>query len=295
MCSISYSQLLTAYRSDNKWGYKNGESIVIASQYDTALAFDQSNRIAVIGKALTKRSLSSTTTKKEFTYSLINSRNQKLYIHPFDGPDSICEFSLTKNMIADYMSAKELFAVGYAGKKFLFNKSGKQVSGAVDNLHNTNIPTLFTYEIKEKTGQSYWGLIDENGKQIIPAAYSRIVINPKDSIIVCCTAGLKTNGSDDLFSFSGQRKSSSARHIDYAYRNFTIYKLHEPEISYIIQNNTEKKETALKANWAYYLPTGIMIFRQGKDHYFFYKLKEDKKIPFDGRLYWLSNLDEDED
>jgi hypothetical protein len=74
-----------------------------------------------------------------------------------------------------------------------------------------------------------------------------------------------------------------------------VYKLHEPEISYIIQDSNDKKERSLKANWAYYLPTGIMVYKQGKDHYYFYNLKDDKKVPFDGRLYWILNLNEDED
>jgi hypothetical protein len=292
---MSYSQTLSAFRSDNKWGYKNGDAVIIESQYDTALAFDQTSRIAMVGKAFSKRSLSANTFKKEFTYSFINKKNQKIYIHPTDAPDSICEFSLNKNMVADYMSNKELFAVNYAGKKFLLTKDGKQVSGAVDNFHATSVPHFFAYEVKEKSGLGLWGLIDETGKHIIPVSYSKITINPRDSLIICCTAGIKSNGSDEIYNFSGERKFSSPRHIDYAYRNYAVYKLHEPEISYIIQDSNDKKERSLKANWAYYLPTGIMVYKQGKDHYYFYNLKDDKKVPFDGRLYWILNLNEDED
>jgi hypothetical protein len=296
LCNSFFSQSISAYKTDHKWGYKNGESVVIDAQFDTALAFDQTNRIAAVGKTTVKRSLSSHDLKKEFSYSFINSANKKIYIHPTDAPDSICEFSMTKNMLANYMSGHDVFWVGYAGKKYLLTKNGKQISGPLDNIYFTPVPNFFMTEYKENTGMVFHGIIDDQGKQIIPPSYSRIVIDAKDSIIIGCTAGIKTGGFDDLFNFAGDKKFSSHRHIDHAYKNVIVYKLHEPEVSYIVQDlsDKDKKERPLKASWAYYLPNGVMVYLQGKDHYFFYKLKEDKKIPFDGRLYWFFHLTENE-
>lgn len=292
----SHPQSLAIFKAENnKYGYKKNDAVAIEAQYDTALAFDCSGRIAAIGKASLKRALGTAGFKKEFSYSFITSKNRKIYIRPTDAPDSICEFSMNKNQLLPYLSDKHVFTVYYAGKKYALNKNGKQITGPIDNLYYTSVPNFFLCEHKEKTGQSFLSLIDEEGKQIIPPAYSRILVNKTDSIIICCTAGVKISGADDWYNFAGERKVTSARHLDYVYKNYTIYKLHEPEVSYIIQDNSDKLEKPLKANWAYYLPGGIMVYRQGHDKYFFYNLKSDKKIPFDGRIYWFLNLIEDED
>jgi hypothetical protein len=292
--SFSFSQSISSFKSENKWGFKQGDKTLIEPQYDTVFDFDITDRIALVGKLNTfKRSASLTKEiRKEYIYNYITPQNTKIYITLAELKEPVCDFIISKNPTSQYISGKNYFMANYSGKKVLFNKNGKQITDrSFDNVNFTKVDSFFTVETKDPvSGHSFVGLINWQGKQILPLNYSKISFNTFDTLIYTCTAGIRFNGSDDVYNYKGERLHVHTKHIQCASKNFTIFKLFESENSYIILDNKTGKEKSIKAEWIYYLKNDTIVLLD--DDWFFYDLKTEKKAPFDKKLIKYLHLDE---
>jgi hypothetical protein len=288
------AQVITSFSQDGKWGFKLDEKVIIEPQYDTTFGFDIKHKIALVANLNSKKNFINPLTKeikKVYDYFYIGPDNKKINLTTAD-KKVVNEFVNQQKLQKEYLMNTDFFKINYEGKIYLFDKSGRQVtSNGFDNIYFTKCPVFFITETKDKSGQTYLGLIDEHERQIVPSTYSKISINMYDSLIICCTAGIKFNGSDDVYNYKGVRVSNSTRHIDYAYKDFTVYKLYEPQISFIIYDNLNKKEKSLQAEAMYYLKDENLVMKQG-DNFYFYNFKTDKKTPFDKKLTSYYNIHE---
>jgi hypothetical protein len=289
----SFAQPVTEFKSGTKFGFKRGETIIIEAQYDTTFGFDPENKVALVGKTVYKRN-APRNAPREYLFNYINTRNRKLYIRPAGRTDSVNNFTASADVITQYYANADHFAVIHNGKKYLVNKDFKQLTfAALDKIHFTYAPSFFICESKDKDGMSFFGVITGKGETIAQGVYSRITFNTYDSLIICCTAGIKFNGADDVFSYSGKKIYTSNKHIDHAYKNYRVYKLYHPEVSYLIEDST-MRQWPLKATRAWYLHKNVMVYRSKDEKWFFYDLRTEKKVHLDGKLYWLNNLEDDD-
>lgn len=283
------SQTISSFKSQGKWGFKKGEALIIEPQYDSVFGFDQTGQICLVGNEdASKRSINSLTRqmRKEYAFYYINPKNQKLYFKEPLALDSTCNVNVNKQTASLYLGKNDVFVVSVDGKKMLWSKKGKRMpSSSHDNINFTKVSGLYTFE-----ESSVWGLMDETGKQLIPPTYSKISFNTFDSIIYCCTAGSKFNGSDDVYNYKGEKILSSNKHIQCAGKNYVIYRLYASENSFIVFDVKENKEKPLKAEYVYYLKDNkIALLDQD---WFFYDLKTENRTPLDKTLIKYMKLDD---
>ncbi len=283
------SQNLSAFKSGKKWGFKQGETIVIEPQYDSVYSFDQTNQICLVGNEdVSKRSINSLTkqVRHEYIFNYINTKNQKLYFKAPMALDSSCVVNVNKQTASLYLNNSQTFIASINGKKMLTTKKGVQIStSAYDNINFTKVPGFYTFEIS-----SLWGLMDGGAKQIIAPTYSKISFNVYDSVIYCCTAGSKFNGNDDLYNYKGEKTHTSTKHIQCAGKNYAVYRLFESENEFVIFDLKEKKEKHVKAEYVYYLKNDTVALLD--DDWFLYDLKNDKRTPLDKKIIKYMKLDE---
>jgi hypothetical protein len=283
------SQTFSAFKSGKKWGFKQGEAIVIEPQYDSVLGFDQTNQICLVGNEdAAKRSINSLTkqVRHEYIFNYINTKNQKLYFKAPMALDSSCNVNVNKQTGSLYLNNRETFIASINGKKILTTKKGVQIStAAYDNINFTKVPGFYIFEIN-----SVWGLMDETAKQIIPPTYSKLSFNIYDSVIYCCTAGSKFNGMDDVYTYKGEKIHSSSKHIQCAGKNFAVYRLFESENEFVVFDLNEKKEKHIKAEYIYYLKNDTVALLY--DDWFLYDLKTDNRTPLDKKIIKYLKLDD---
>lgn len=288
------AQSLTAFKQNKKWGFKKGESIVIESQYDSTYGFDQSGQIALVGNInLNKKSINPLTKeiKYEWNFFYITHKNEKVYVKKSE-TDSTTDITVSKQTPQLYLHDKNSFAATVNGKKYLVSKKGHTIiQAAYDNIIFTKVPGFYSVETKDpKNGQTLVGIVNDKGEYVIQQQYSKISINTYDSVIYCCTAGIKFNGSDDAYNYKGTKIHTSAKHIHAMGKNFVIYRLFESENAYVSHDLSTGKEKTLKVEWLYYLKNDRLVILD--DDWFFYDLKTDKRFPIDGRLVKYYKLDE---
>lgn len=293
--NFGFSQSISAFKSENKWGFKQDSKVVIEPQYDTVFGFDPSNKICLVGKTSPfKRSINSLTkeVRKEYIYNYITPSNKKIYARISDSKDSVCDFSITKVTMNKYLNDKNYFIVNYNGKELILNKNGRQITElGFDNISFSKVDSFFITETRDtKSANVFLGVINAKGKQIIPPTYSKISFNIYDTLIFCCTAGIRFNGSDDVYNYKGEKLHSHTKHIQCATKKYTIFRLFESENSYAIFDNKTLKEKPMKAEYVYYLNNDNIVLLDGD--WFFYNLATEKKIPIDKKIIKYLHLDE---
>ncbi len=287
--ALAFSQTITSFKSQNKWGFKQGQTIIIEPQYDSVFGFDATGQICLAGNIdPLKRSINSLTKQVRigYTFNYINQKNQKLYFKTQLGLDSTCNIDVTKQSSSLYLSSSDIFVAAFSGKKMLWSKKGKQISDAKhDNINFTKVTGFYVFE-----ESAVWGLMDESGKELIGPTYSKISFNTNDSLIYCCTAGSKFNGMDDVYNYKGEKIHSSNKHIQCAGKNYVIYRLYASENSFIIHDMKANTEKNLTAEFVYYLKDNKIAMLD--NDWFFYDLKSDKRTPLDKTLIKYMKLDD---
>ncbi len=287
--AFSFSQSISTFKTGNKWGFKQGQTVIIEPQYDSVYGFDQTNQICLVGTIdPLKRSVNSLTKQVRigYTFNYINAKNQKLYFKAQQGLDSTSSVDVNKQSATLYFGKTDVFVAAFSGKKMLWSKKGKPLSSVKhDNINFTKVPGFYTFE--EST---VWGLMDETGKTIIGPTYSKISFNVYDSVIYCCTAGSKFNGMDDVYNYKGEKIHSSGKHIQCSGKNYVIYRLYDSENAFIIHDLKTNTEKHLKADFIYYLKEDKIAMLS--DEWYFYDLKSDKKVPLDKTLIKYMKLDD---
>ncbi|HWY12514.1 MAG TPA: hypothetical protein VN026_14370, partial [Bacteroidia bacterium] len=116
------SQTISAFKAGKKWGFKQGETIIIEPQYDSVFGFDQTNQICLVGNINPlKRSVNSLTkqVRIEYDFNYINPKNKKLYFKSPMALDSSCNVNVNKQTASLYLNNRQTFVASISNKKIL--------------------------------------------------------------------------------------------------------------------------------------------------------------------------------
>lgn len=283
-CSAQYlfAQTIKPFCSDKKWGYKEGELVLIPAVYDTAFAFDKSNTIALAANKNASKTIVNPLTGEEqpvYDYYFINKKNQKLKLLPNQFPDSVSEFPFQEELQLNFLDSSKQFKILFQNKIYLFNKKGKQLSSGYDNIYNSSLQNYFFTEEYLKVDTQMVrikGLISSAGKVIIKNSYQRVVINPEDSSIYCCSSGYMNKVNDDVYDLSGKMLYSSIDHINYSSKTIHVTKSYKNIEQIFIENDVTRQMFSMPAEDFHYLKQnkGIII---SKNNWYFIDLLTGKK------------------
>lgn len=268
-----------AFKEQGKWGIKENEKIIISPKYDTIFNFAPDGDVClacfVLDIANANKFIKSHT--KKLTCNYLNKRNQALKI-TLDSGDSSTVFSFGNTTLDQLYENPSGFVVAAHGKKYLIDKNFKQLTFNGYEDVNFSLDKNFYHAAKMNEFEKvHAGLIDIHEREVIPFHYSKIKLNPVDSLISCCAAGVGNNLEDDVFDFSGKKIESYRRHVDLATKNFIIHKLFEPKELYIIYDLKTKEEKNLKADEVYFFDHDEILIKIKNDWYVYNLITSQKK------------------
>ncbi|MBA3679845.1 MAG: hypothetical protein H0W73_01455 [Bacteroidetes bacterium] len=282
---LVFSQKLSSqtmpFKENAKWGIKENEKVIIKPVYDTIFNFDNSGKICLAcfkAKALSPNRFIKTYTTV-YSCNYLNKQGQRLKIKTEEA-DTCSVFSLSKTSVKQFTDNASYFVVTSKSKKYLVGKDLNQTTfKGYSEMYISPEPKFIVTEIKNEANIIYTGLINFKEELVIPYLYSGIKINPKDSLIVGCSAGVGNNGDDDIYDYSGTKLASYKRHIDMATKNFVIHKIFEPKEYYILLNPKTKEETTLTADEiAPFEKDEVILYT--KNEWFIFNLTSKQKKPY---------------
>ena len=239
------------FKSDSKYGIKQGDKIIIAPIYDTIFNFDIKNKVCLAcnkskGTSANKFIKVYTTT---YLCNYLNRANNRLLIKT-NLNDTTSIFNLNKNTLKEMYENEKYFTVLSKNKKYLIDKDFNQITfNGYYNIGLTlNAPNFLIVEDKKEDGTIYAGVINLKEEKIIDYSYSGIKINAVDSFIIGCSSGISVGANDDVYNFEGKKISSYRRHIDIATKKFIVHKIFEPNEYYIVYTIETKEEKIINAN-----------------------------------------------
>jgi hypothetical protein len=281
------AQSYTVYRENGKRGVKYGGKVVVPATYDTVFGFDPSGRVCMACHRVTSATSSKfiKVTSTSYVCNYLNAKNTRLVIRNRAG-DTCSVFSLAKNSVSDYTDGAEIFAVTARSKKFLVTKDFKQLTyKGYHGIAPSDEPAFYITETVNDAEAVLSGVVNTREEQVVPNSYTSVRINPFDSLIVGCSAGLG-NATDDVYDYSGKRIASYARHVDQATRHFIIHKMFEPGVHYIIYNIATREEKKLAADEVQLAPPLLRAMDKReeirirvKNDWFLYDMRTHQKKP----------------
>ncbi|MES2515760.1 MAG: hypothetical protein V4580_16525 [Bacteroidota bacterium] len=281
---------MVPYTENQKWGYKQGQHAVIAAEYDTAYAFDKTNRIAMVGnKSKINKEVNPMTGEEAYSYDFyfIDPRNKKIKILAERVPDSVSTFSHQQELQFNYRDSSGCFKILFKGKVYLLSKNGRQLSGGFDNITETKATGYFEVENSskgEKTIERVKGLIDSTGFQVVKCKYHSVKINREDSSVYCCSAVFDARLNDDVFNYRGKLIYSSQKHIEFSSKTLHIIKSYTPREEFIIDNALTGNMYYLDGKHIFYLQKNKAVLIT-KDNWYLIDLLTQKKQKLDKAIY----------
>lgn len=277
-----FSLLLTGqtkvFKEASKWGIKDKETVIIAPLYDSIFNFDKEGKVCLA--CFKHRTVSNNKIMKtvniNYSCNYLNRAGKTLIIHNRKG-DTCSVFSLGKNTVAQYTENSGVFVASAKGKRFLIDKNFNQLTLKGYHDISTSVdPNFYIVQQTNEAEEVRTGLIDVKENEIIPYAYASIKINPVDSLIVGCTAGLGGSGEDDVYDYSGKKKDSYHRHVELATKHFVIQKVFEPKEHYILYNVKTKEEKPLNASEIHFFEQDQILAKIKGDWYVYDLLTNEK-------------------
>lgn len=269
-----------AFKENGKWGIKENETIEITPVYDTIFGFDSTAKVCLACFKIRTASASKFIKMMNTVYSCnyLNKKNERLFIRT-EKNDTCSVFSLSKSSL-HYLRNQSLFTVAIKTKKYLLDKNFKQYTytGYYD-ISLSDEKEFYVTQILNEWDMVVTGVINTQEREIIPYKYSHIKVNPSDSLIIACSAGIGNSSEDDVYTYDGKKKESSRRHIDMATKHFLIHKIFEPKEYYIIYNIATKEEKQLIADEVKFFMNDEILLRQKNDWYL-YDLNTHQKKPY---------------
>ena len=266
-------------KEKGKWGIKEDKNTIIPPLYDTIFNFDESGKVCLACYKVKKAPANKFIKISTYTFhcNYLSKANKKLQIKTEDN-DTCTVFSLNKKTIEQYNDNAAAFTVMANNKKYLVDKNFKQLT--FKPFYDVKLsldPQFYSVEIKEANDVVYAGLIDTHEKEIIPHQFSMVKINPVDSLIYGCRAGLVENYYDDIFDFTGKKIESYHKHIELPTKHYVIHKIFEPREYFVIYNIKTKQETPLKADEVHFYEQDQLLIRLKNDWYVYDLLTNTKK------------------
>ncbi len=288
---ILKAQRLSLYTENKKWGYKSGQAIVISPQYDTAFAFDKTNRIALVAdKSPFDKVVNPLTGEEEpaFDFFYIDRNNKKIKLLAEHFPDSMSTFPDQEELQFNYLDSTHYFKILFQNKLFLFSKTGKQLSTGYDNISETKAGGYYMTENFTEINKKMIrikGLIDSTGLTVVKCKYSEVSINPEDSVVYCCSALYNKSLNDDVFSYKGKLIYTNKKHIDFSSKHIHVLKIYEPNEKFIIENSSNNANYEIDGQALYYLKNNKALIVD-KDNWYILDIGTRKKQKIDREEYF---------
>jgi hypothetical protein len=266
------------FREKGKWGIKENGQVLIAANYDTIFNFDDEEKVCLACFKTKKAPQNKFIKTISITYNCnyLSKENKKLQAHVVDN-DTCTVFDFNKHTVEEYQENPNAFTVMVANKKYLINKSFEQLTFKPYHQVKQSIdPAFYNVEVMEQNEIIYAGLIDKYEKEVIPHQFSMVKINPIDSLIYGCRAGLVENYYDDVFNYQGKKIDNYHRHIELPTKNFIIHKIFEPKETYVVYNIMTKQDLHLRADEVHFYEQDQLLIRIKNDWYV-YDLKTNTK------------------
>jgi len=277
--SVWVSAQTAPFKEKNRWGIKEGDKVLIQPVYDTIFNFDEKGKVclACVKQKGTMNKIIRTTTYT-FVCNYLNNKQQKLRIKT-EGNDTCSTFSLGKNTVKQLYDNPDVFVVSTKGKKHLVSKDFRQLTfNGYHEVGPSVEPLFYQAQIMDESETVLSGLIDHNEKVVIPYYYSHIRINPVDSLIMGCAAGIREGSDDDVFDYTGKKITSYRRHVEMITKNHVVHRVFEPKDHFVIYNIKTKEEKNLNASEVYFFDHNEILIRI-KDDWYVYDLNTHTKKP----------------
>lgn len=261
------------FKNHDKWGIEENNQIIIPNVYDSIFNFDEEGKICLAcfktKVASPSKLIKVVNTVMKCRY--LNKKNEKLFIKIAEG-DTCSVFGLSKHSVRQFNENNNSFVVMAKGKKYLVDKNFKQLTfKGYHNVWQSLDPYFYHVQIEDSDEMIYAGLINTLETEIIPHKYSAVKINPVDSLIMGCRAGIPGGTDDDVFDYSGKKVLNHHRHVELATKKFIIEKIYEPKEHYTIYNIETKEEKPLKADEVHFFEQDQILIRI-KSEWFVYDL-----------------------
>lgn len=213
-----------------------------------------------------------------YACNYLNKKNERLIIKN-ENADTCSVFSLGKSTLKQFRQNSPVFVAATKGKKHLIGKNFKQLS--FKGYYDINLsadPGFYVTQFMSEGDVLFTGLVNTREDEVIPYQYSSVKVNPNDSVIIACSAGVRNNASDDVFKYDGKKRESSFRHIDMATKNFLIHQIFEPKEYFIIYNIKTKEEKNLNVDEVQFYDHDNILVRIKHD-WFIYDMVTNQKKP----------------
>jgi hypothetical protein len=285
------AQAFVPFSENKKWGYQHGNQIIIAPEYDTAFAFDATNRIALVAnKSPFNKIVNPLTGEEEIAldYFYINHKNNKVKLLAEHFPDSMTTFPDQQELQRNYLDSSNYFRILFQNKLYLFSKNGIQLSSGYDNIVPAKKSGFFETENNTELDKKIIrkkGLIDSTGLLLVKCRYIDVVINQEDSVIYCCSAVYNTKSNDDVYDYKGKLIYTNKKHIEFSSRILHVLKTYEPEEFFIIENERTKETYEVSGNAFFYLKNNKALI-VNKENWFLIDLWTKKRQKVDKESYF---------
>lgn len=266
------------FKEGTKWGIKENETVLIAPLYDSIFNFDKEGKVCLACYKL--RTVSNNkimkTVNVTFNCRYLNKQNKKLVIQNKRG-DTCSIFNLSKHAVELYNDNPHHFVASAKGKRFLIDKELNQLTfkGYYD-ISTSVDPNFYITKQMDENEVIHAGVIDTKENEVVPYLYTSIKINPVDSLIMGCTAGLTNASEDDIYLYSGKKRDSYHRHVELATKHYVIQKILEPKEHFVIYNCITKEEKNLQASEVHFFEQDQLLIKWKGDWYV-YDLLTDQK------------------
>ncbi|MGZ8538472.1 MAG: hypothetical protein ACXWV9_09440, partial [Flavisolibacter sp.] len=235
------AQTILPFYENQKWGYQEKNKIIIASEYDTAFAFDKTNRVALVANKNELNKIVNPLTGEEeiaFDYFYIDRKNNRIKLLAEHFPDSMYVFPDQQELQTNYLDSSNYFKILFQNKLYLFSKKGVQLSNGYDNITRAKKSGFFETENNSEIDKKIIrmkGLIDSTGLELVKCRYNEVVINAEDSVIYCCSAIYNTKSNDDVYDYKGKMIYTNKKHIEFSSETIHVLKTYEPEETFIVE------------------------------------------------------------
>jgi hypothetical protein len=268
------------YTENMKWGIKENDKVIVEALYDTVFNYDSTGKVCLVCFKTKTASASKFIKMMITTYSCnyLNKKRKRLTIKT-QYNDTCTVFALGKNTIKQYNNGSNYLIATIKGKKYLADKNFHQLTfNAYHEISLTPEPNFYITQTLNEWDAVLTGMVDAHERLVIPYQYSNIKVNPYDSLIVACSAGLRPNSPDDVYRYNGKKIETFLRHIDMATKNFIIHKIYDPKEHYILHNLHTKEEKTLEADELVVQPNDEILIRI-KNDWFVYNMLTNQKTP----------------
>lgn len=232
-------------KSNKKLGIAYNGIQIVPNNYDSLVGFNSNICMVCVNKLMPSTNKFIRALVPTLVCNYFNQNGQRLIMKVNDKDTTSC-FALSRHAKEDLTALGALFKVYYNQKKYLvdFNFVQKTFK-PYDNVFPLGVLNYYIIE-KKLNGISVFGLVDNNEQIIIEPVYANIKLNPYDTTIVACVAGLIGSSADDVFNWKGIKLMSFNRHVEFIDKYFSAFKVYQPKEYFIVSNNATKKETQLK-------------------------------------------------